>query len=295
MKNVAPQPKHFCTKSQPSVSAAENKEIGKGFHIYWYKFPPEKFLHSIPQYCKHLYIETHGFVKHSGSEDRNSKQMNSVSKFRPFQSYSCEWSVSVLFTPSGAVRLSQIPHHDPSKLTPSSTEKWKRPTWGYLHHCSRQTFSKVQHERAGEVCRVLKSFQWRVGRRRSGVEESRGQESRPASVGARTQPLDSAYSSGKEGVDSWWWTGGVRGWQRSGFDSSGSHVGQELVWYFGKHFFSKTSHTEDVVSSSINVVSERNELRRGNKENKGEETRRGEERRQEHGRKQKPRTWLYIR
>lgn len=156
-----------------------------------------------------------------------------------------------------------------------STEKCKRPTWGYLHHRSRQTFSKVQHERAGEVRRALKSFQWRVGRRRSGEEESRGQENQLASVGVRPLSLDSAYPPCKEGVDSWWWTGGVRRWQGPGFDSSGSHVGQELVWNFGKHFFGQTSHAQDVVSSPINVVSERNELRRGNEKNRRAETRRG--------------------
>lgn len=226
-------------------------------------------------------------------------------QFRPLQSDSCEWSVSVLFTLSSAVRLSKMPHHDPSKLTTSSSpqvpsiEKWKRPTWGYLHYRSCQTFSKVQHERAGEDRHALKSFQWRVGRRRSGEEESRGQESQLASVGARPQPLDSAYPPCKEGVDSWWWTGGVRRWQGPGFDSAGSHVGQELVWYFGKHFFGQASHAKDVVSSPIYVVSERNKLRRGNKKNRGVETRRvetrEEKRKEREERKQKVRIWLYIR
>lgn len=42
MKNVAPGPKRFCTKSQPPVSAAEKIGIWKVFHIDWYKLPPEK-------------------------------------------------------------------------------------------------------------------------------------------------------------------------------------------------------------------------------------------------------------
>jgi len=51
------------------------------------------------------------------SGNRNSRQMNSVWKkglqFGPFQPNSCEWSVSVLITPSGAVRLIS----DPAPIT----------------------------------------------------------------------------------------------------------------------------------------------------------------------------------
>ena len=68
---------------------------------------------------------------------------------------------------------------------------------------------------------------------------------------------------------SWWWTGGVRWWKGARFDPSGPHVGQELIGDFGKYFFSQSSHAEDVVSSPVNVVSERNKLRK-----RGEETRR---------------------
>lgn len=96
----------------------------------------------------------------------------------------------------------------------------------------------------------------------------------------RPQPLNSAYPSGEKGVDSWWWTGGVRRWQGPRFDASGPHVGQELVGDFSEHLFSQTGHAEDVVSSPVDVVSERNELRRG------KETRRGEEREQKDERKQ---------
>lgn len=41
MKNVAPEPKRFCTKSQPPVSAVDKQKIGRDFHIDWYKFSPE--------------------------------------------------------------------------------------------------------------------------------------------------------------------------------------------------------------------------------------------------------------
>lgn len=62
-------------------------------------------------------------------------------------------------------------------------------------------------------------------------------------------------------MDSWWWTWGIRGWKRAGFDSSGPHVGQELVRDFGEDFLSQSSHAKDVVSSPVDVVSERNKLR----------------------------------
>lgn len=75
-------------------------------------------------------------------------------------------------------------------------------------------------------------------------------------------------------MESRWWTGGVRRRQGAGFDPSGPHVGQELVRDFSEHFLSEASHAEDVVTPSVNVVSERNKLRRG------EETRRREVRRQ---------------
>lgn len=64
-------------------------------------------------------------------------------------------------------------------------------------------------------------------------------------------------------MDSRWWTGGVRRWQGAWFDPSGPHVGQELVRDFGEHFLGQASHAEDVVTSSINIVSERNKLQRG--------------------------------
>lgn len=56
------------------------------------------------------------------------------------------------------------------------------------------------------------------------------------------------------------WTGGVRRGQGAGFDPSGPHVGQELVRDLSEHLFSQTSHAEDVVPSSVDVVSERNKL-----------------------------------
>lgn len=73
-------------------------------------------------------------------------------------------------------------------------------------------------------------------------------------------------------MESRWWTGGVRRWQGAWFDPSGPHVGQELVWNFGEHFLSQPSHAEDVVSPSVNVVSEGHELE---ERSGGEEWRRG--------------------
>lgn len=66
-------------------------------------------------------------------------------------------------------------------------------------------------------------------------------------------------------------TGGVRRGQGPGFDPPGPHVGQELVRDFGEHFLSQASHAEDVVTPSVNVVSERNELLRGEERTQGEE------------------------
>lgn len=61
-------------------------------------------------------------------------------------------------------------------------------------------------------------------------------------------------------MDSRWWTRGVRRWQGAWFDPPGPHVGQELVRDFGKHFLSQASHAEDVVTSTVDIVSERNKL-----------------------------------
>lgn len=49
--------------------------IVKGFHIYWYKFNPEKNFHSSPQFCKHLYMKRRDLVNDRGSGNRNGKQL----------------------------------------------------------------------------------------------------------------------------------------------------------------------------------------------------------------------------
>lgn len=105
--------------------------------------------------------------------------------------------------------------------------------------------------------------------------EAQREDSRPGWPILGWKPLNSAYPSCEKGVDSWWWTGSVRRWQGTRFDPPGSHVGQELVGNFSQHFFSQTGHAEDVISSSVNVVSERNKLRG---EARGKDTRKGENR-----------------
>lgn len=94
-------------------------------------------------------------------------------------------------------------------------------------------------------------------------KKKKQREERPAEsagTGTHPRPLDSAYPSGEERVDGRRRTGGVRRRQGAGFDPSGPHVGQELVGDFSEHLLRQTSHAEDVVPSSVNVVSERNEL-----------------------------------
>lgn len=61
-------------------------------------------------------------------------------------------------------------------------------------------------------------------------------------------------------MDGWRWTGGVWRWQRARFDPPGSHVGQELVGDLGQHFLGQAGHAENVVTASVNVVAERDEL-----------------------------------
>lgn len=51
-----------------------------------------------------------------------------------------------------------------------------------------------------------------------------------------------------------------------GFHASAPHVLQELIRDFGKNVFGQTGHAEDVIPSAIDVVSERNELRRNRRE-----------------------------
>lgn len=51
-----------------------------------------------------------------------------------------------------------------------------------------------------------------------------------------------------------------------GFDASAPHVLEELIWDFCKNVFGQTGHAEDVIPSAIDVVSERNELRRNRRE-----------------------------
>ncbi len=51
-----------------------------------------------------------------------------------------------------------------------------------------------------------------------------------------------------------------------GFDASAPHVLQELIRDFCKNVFGQTGHAEDVIPSAIDVVSERNELRRNRRE-----------------------------
>lgn len=79
--------------------------------------------------------------------------------------------------------------------------------------------------------------------------------------------LDPAYPSGEKGVDGWRWTGGVGRWQRAGFDPPGSHVGQELVGDLSQHFLSQAGHAENVVTTSVNVVPERDELEKMEEQN----------------------------
>lgn len=61
-------------------------------------------------------------------------------------------------------------------------------------------------------------------------------------------------------MDGWRRTRGVGRRQRAGFDPSGPHVGQELVGDLGQHFLGQAGHAEDVVTASVNVVAERDEL-----------------------------------
>lgn len=63
-------------------------------------------------------------------------------------------------------------------------------------------------------------------------------------------------------MDGWGGAGGVGRWQGARFDPSGPHVGQELVGDLGEHLLRQASHAEDVVPSPVDVVSERNELRK---------------------------------
>lgn len=81
------------------------------------------------------------------------------------------------------------------------------------------------------------------------------------------QLLDPAYPSGEKGVDGWRRAGGVRRWQGAGFDPPGSHVGQELVGYLGQHFLGQAGHAENVVTASVNVVAERDELEKIGEQN----------------------------
>lgn len=83
------------------------------------------------------------------------------------------------------------------------------------------------------------------------------------------QLLDPAYPSGEEGVDGWRWTRGVGRRQRAGFDPSGPHVGQELVGDLGQHFLGQAGHAEDVVTASVNVVAERDELEKMRAQSRG--------------------------
>lgn len=75
-------------------------------------------------------------------------------------------------------------------------------------------------------------------------------------------PSDPAYPSGVERVDGRGRTRGIRWRLGAWFDPSGPHVGEKLVGDFGEHFFSQTSHAQNVVSSPVDVVSERNKLTR---------------------------------
>lgn len=110
------------------------------------------------------------------------------------------------------------------------------------------------------------SFRSGAGRRRRRGKTVEGSRVGPAEVRARPWPLNSTYPPGKKGVNGRCRTWGIGRWQWPRFDASGPHVGQELVWDFSKHFFSQTGHAENVVSSSVNVVSEGNELENVGKE-----------------------------
>lgn len=61
-------------------------------------------------------------------------------------------------------------------------------------------------------------------------------------------------------MDGWRRTRGVGGRQRAGFDPSGPHVRQELVGDLGQHFLGQAGHAEDMVTASVNVVAEWDEL-----------------------------------
>lgn len=74
------------------------------------------------------------------------------------------------------------------------------------------------------------------------------------------QLLDPAYPSGEKRVDGWRWAGSVGRRQRARFDAPGSHVGQELVGDLGQHFLGQAGHAENVVTTSVNVVAERDKL-----------------------------------
>lgn len=76
----------------------------------------------------------------------------------------------------------------------------------------------------------------------------------------RPRPLNSAYPSGEEGVESGWRAGGVRRGKGAWFDPSGPHVGEELVWDLCENFLSQAGHAEDVVATAIDIVSKRDKL-----------------------------------
>lgn len=50
------------------------------------------------------------------------------------------------------------------------------------------------------------------------------------------------------------------------FDASAPHVLEELIWDFRKNVLGQTGHAKYVIPSAINVVSERNKLRRNQTE-----------------------------
>lgn len=102
-----------------------------------------------------------------------------------------------------------------------------------------------------------------VKSRKKKKKKQREEDTGQWSAAAKPRLLDPAYPSGEEGVDGWRWAGGVRRWQRARLDPSGPHVGQELVGDFGEHFLSQAGHAEDVVTPSVDVVSERDKLCRG--------------------------------